>query len=979
MRIKYMTIYGFGKWVNSSFDFSKNSLTCLIGENESGKSTLQMFILFMLFGFPPKTRSLYQPKTYGTLGGRMTIDDPKFGKVTIERFAERNQGRATCYLSNGNVCDDNWLTERLKGLTMKTYQSIYSFSALDLVGIEDMKEKDLGEVILSIGLTGSQNIYRVEKYLVKQLNQLFKPYGKVPAINQQLQRVDELFKTLHTQREKETNYRDKQLTLSSIKEDIAQLKNKREHLLHERTIVQKKKQALSALKAYDHYQQTLEQFPKHLPFPERGIDRSKMIKEKLLPLQSEQKILQESRKKNEQSYENIVQQLFNEDIIKEAKKIIEQQITYEKKQQTLSSLKKTNEHIRINIDDQLNDLNIDLHINHLQHLHFPFHIEKLWEALKNEQQQIILQEEQLQQEYHSLKQQKEKLQEQLQQTEKNLLANEHINELRETINIFYTQQNLEQFRENQSRQMNVAHMKRKTSYMLFISVCIGALLGITGFIFDMPQLYYGMLSVIMIGMSQWLIGKQLMSQTQKTFTTEAYLLDMNITKAMKDEAERKLQNNQAYEQAYNVLNEQLKSLDIQLIKWQEKEVAVLQRKERLNKRIHAECERYPFLSDINLLYWTDLLHTLKKLIERYEKLCDNERQMTELQADKAKYEQSVKRFCQQIDFFDEEQSIDDMLQAIQTFIDEQHHLRSLSHHSEKAIRETKEKEAELMSNINIYEQEMKSLFKVAEVETEEAFYQRASVVEQKEHTLAMLEKLKKQIATIFSHEEWTNINIDTLDQPTLEMEEQQINDALHLLDNELEDKRQQLADINADMLQMETSEDYSKTVHQYHIEKTHLQSLAQKWAVYKTALDVLKQTKQAYREKYLDQIITKTANYFKHMTDGRYIDVFAPSKHQKFQVETSHFIRYNVHELSRGTIDQLYIALRLAISDIMGMKHKVPFIIDDAFIHSDHIRKGRIVDILRHISHRQQIILLTCDENILEYVNNMQVIHLKNF
>src|SRR5699024_14519 len=204
------------------------------------------------------------------------------------------------------------------------------------------------------------------------------------------------------------------------------------------------------------------------PFPERGIDRLKMIKEKLLPLQSEQKILQESRKKNEQSYENIVQQLFNEDIIKEAKKIIEQQITYEKKQQTLSSLKKTNEHIRINIDDQLNDLNIDLHINHLQHLHFPFHIEKLWEALKNEQQQIILQEEQLQQEYHSLKQQKEKLQEQLQQTEKNLLANEHINELRETINIFYTQQNLEQFRENQSRQMNVAHMKRKTKRISFI-------------------------------------------------------------------------------------------------------------------------------------------------------------------------------------------------------------------------------------------------------------------------------------------------------------------------------------------------------------------------------------------------------------------------------------------------------------------------------------------------------------------------------
>src|SRR5690625_7732877 len=111
---------------------------------------------------------------------------------------------------------------------------------------------------------------------------------------------------------------------------------------------------------------------------------------------------------------------------------------------------------------------------------------------------------------------------------------------------------------------------------------------------------------------------------------------------------------------------------------------------------------------------THSVHTLKKLISSYEKLRDNERQMIILKYHKVKYEHSVKRFSQNNDFFDEKQLIDDMLQAILTFIDEQHHLRSLSHHSEKAIRETKEKEAELMSNINIYEQEMKSLFKVAE-------------------------------------------------------------------------------------------------------------------------------------------------------------------------------------------------------------------------------------------------------------------------
>src|SRR5690625_6732078 len=73
LKLMRATIYGFGSWVDDTVDFSGDSYICIYGENESGKSTLQHFILFMLFGLPPKMRSFYRPKSSSKLGGRLKL------------------------------------------------------------------------------------------------------------------------------------------------------------------------------------------------------------------------------------------------------------------------------------------------------------------------------------------------------------------------------------------------------------------------------------------------------------------------------------------------------------------------------------------------------------------------------------------------------------------------------------------------------------------------------------------------------------------------------------------------------------------------------------------------------------------------------------------------------------------------------------------------------------------------------------------
>lgn len=215
MRLLQAAISGFGNWVDESVDFANGSFISVYGENETGKSTMHQFILFMLFGLPPKRRTFFRPKTSSRMGGRLLITDDTVGEFTIERFDEVRNGRALCYTPDGSEYSEDWLKERLQGMTYSTYQSIFSFSALDLNDIETMSEADLGEVLLGIGLTGSKNILAIEKQLDDEMGDLFKPFGKKPLMNQQLDKLEASFQQLTLHKNVEATYREKKVQVGS--------------------------------------------------------------------------------------------------------------------------------------------------------------------------------------------------------------------------------------------------------------------------------------------------------------------------------------------------------------------------------------------------------------------------------------------------------------------------------------------------------------------------------------------------------------------------------------------------------------------------------------------------------------------------------------------------------------------------------------------------------------------------------------------
>src|SRR5699024_1827234 len=191
-----------------------------------------------------------------------------------------------------------------------------------------------------------------------------------------------------------------------------------------------------------------------------------------------------------------------------------------------------------------------------------------------------------------------------------------------------------------------------------------------------------------------------------------------------------------------------------------------------------------------------------------------------------------------------------------------------------------------------------------------------------------------QLQTMLSEEAYRSLmEKESADGYLLQEKYEQKTTKLKQLDEEIAEKQQQLADVHADIANMEASGTYSEHLHRFTMERERLKQLAEEWAVLKTAKEMLAETKRDYREKYLNKVIQRTTVYFTALTHGRYIYVFAPETDKLFQVEAYNGIRYAVHELSQGTVDQLYVSLRLAISEIMSEQHRLPFILDDAFVH----------------------------------------------
>ncbi|QKG85107.1 AAA family ATPase [Kroppenstedtia pulmonis] len=135
-------------------------------------------------------------------------------------------------------------------------------------------------------------------------------------------------------------------------------------------------------------------------------------------------------------------------------------------------------------------------------------------------------------------------------------------------------------------------------------------------------------------------------------------------------------------------------------------------------------------------------------------------------------------------------------------------------------------------------------------------------------------------------------------------------------------------------------------------------------AALETVREVLQEALSEVQEDIAPKLKPHASHWIRHVTGGRYdhllIDPTDGLQLSVFVPETGE--RQPVERLSRGTIDQMYFALRLALVRFFSENgpSPLPLILDDSLVHFDQGRLREAVRILGELSSQHQIILCTC-------------------
>ena len=141
-----------------------------------------------------------------------------------------------------------------------------------------------------------------------------------------------------------------------------------------------------------------------------------------------------------------------------------------------------------------------------------------------------------------------------------------------------------------------------------------------------------------------------------------------------------------------------------------------------------------------------------------------------------------------------------------------------------------------------------------------------------------------------------------------------------------------------------------------------------------TSIELAKKILERAYEKMKDSVspifTNKLSENISEITNKKYTNIYFGDE-QGLTVELENGNYVPVERLSIGTIDQLYLSLRLAMLDEIS-KEKVPIILDEAFAYYDNERLENILKYLYTKFSDRQLIILSCtkrEKEILEKQN----------
>ena len=135
------------------------------------------------------------------------------------------------------------------------------------------------------------------------------------------------------------------------------------------------------------------------------------------------------------------------------------------------------------------------------------------------------------------------------------------------------------------------------------------------------------------------------------------------------------------------------------------------------------------------------------------------------------------------------------------------------------------------------------------------------------------------------------------------------------------------------------------------------------------ALDELALADEEMQSEFSPALAKSAAAALSRLTGGAYTELTLDRELNALVRCAGEPVLHESAFLSRGTADQLYLALRLALCDmLLGGEDPCPIVLDDALINFDDVRMGYALDYLAELAQHRQILLFSCHSREKRYM-----------
>lgn len=905
MWLSRLHLQRFGAFQDWPLDGLQPGLNVLYGPNEAGKTTLLAFLRAMLFGFK---KNHYDPLDGSEPGGNLRLVDPQGRSWGLERRGRGRKVRIVVSAPGGVAHGEEKLRALVHHLSEQVYQNIFAFGLKELQELETLKQREVKHLLYSasMGLQGI-SLRQVEDALDKETGSLLKPRASTPEINRILVQLGELRKNIREWENQPEEYHGLQLSRQELEVHISQAAHEKDGAARNIARLTTLRQAWDVWQEFRQLQAELAELPPVEDFPADGLRRWEDLKKELSGVNEQLEQFAGALGDMRQAPPEPINAALLE-VADAIRDLWDDRKLFQQKTEELQGLAADQAAAQSRLDQSLAILGPPWDEARLEAFNPPL----AWKSAlpqwpqRQEAAATAVRE-----------------------------AEERCRRLRESL------QEKEAARD-QAR--NSGPWSQGGGIFLGSFAALGVILALAAAgAYYLDTLNIAGLLAVGAGMA-WLAA--LVHVLQMRATHRRRLRDLE---ADTDQARS------AHEMA----------------------AAAADQARQLREDMHAEwrgfLQQWSFDPEVSPFAVMETLREAGKARDLLHARREAERAVEALQAYLEGITGRLHRIQEHLGHPPAVTGeVSRTLEGLHAELTAALKLHESRQQWEKDLINLEKQWALWNGKSQRLQADLEHLLAAAGMEDEEAFRHRAALYQRRQEVGQKSGQLVTQLQLLAGGPEaWDTMQGD-LGQTTLHDLEEQLRRAQtqwQELESQLGEARQQQGIIMERLAKLERAEDLSQALLKEQELAAQLAAAAHRWTVATLARHFLDQGRRRFEAESQPQVLQRASNYFELLTAGRYRQVMATLEGENFLVINRQGHHVPVDHLSRGTAEQLYLALRFAlVQEYSQGERKLPLILDDILVNFDHRRARQAVLLLQEMSLNHQLLLFTCHPHILTLV-----------